>query len=73
MKIGAKNLTSGFDKIKFNESIDFDLGLSKSQYSNGDKIKTDKQLADTGYGQGEVLVNAFSTKYSTSLFSLYSK
>ncbi len=68
MKIGAKNLTSGFDKIKFNESIDFDLGLSKSQYSNGDKIKTDKQLADTGYGQGEVLVNPI---HMASIYSAF--
>jgi len=57
MKIGAKNLTAGLDKIKFKESIDFELGLSKSQYANGDTIKSEKLLADTGYGQGEVLVN----------------
>lgn len=68
MQIGAKNLTSGLDKIKFNESIDFELGLSKSQYSNENKINTDKQLADTGYGQGEVLVNPI---HMASIYSAF--
>ena len=31
--------------------------MTKSQYSNTDKIETEIQLADSGYGQGQILVN----------------
>ena len=57
LKIGSKNMTSGLDKLKFNEDIDFDLNLAKSQYSNNGKIEKETLLADTGYGQGQILVN----------------
>ena len=57
LKIGNKNMTSGLDKLKFNEDIDFDLNLAKSQYSNDGKIDKETLLADTGYGQGQILIN----------------
>lgn len=57
LKIGNKNMTAGFDKLKFNEDIDFELNLAKSQYSNSGKIEKETLLADTGYGQGQILVN----------------
>lgn len=31
--------------------------MTKSQYSNTDRIETEIQLADSGYGQGQILVN----------------
>ena len=31
--------------------------MTSSQYSNGDTFETEVQLADSGYGQGQVLVN----------------
>lgn len=68
LKIGAKNFTSGLDKIKFNESIDFELGLSKSQYSNGDTIDSETLLADSGYGQGQILVNPI---HMASIYSAF--
>ena len=57
LKIGNKNMTSGLDKLKFNTDIDFDINLAKSQYSNDGKIDKETLLADTGYGQGQILVN----------------
>lgn len=57
LQIGKKNITDGLDKIKFNENIDFGLTTSKSQYANKIDIPTEKTLADSGYGQGEILVN----------------
>ncbi len=57
LKIGNKNMTAGLDKLKFNEDIDFELNLAKSQYSNSGKIEKETLLADTGYGQGQILVN----------------
>ena len=43
--------------MKFGEDIEFKQKLSKSQISNDGKISSDGQLANTGYGQAEVLVN----------------
>lgn len=57
LKIGEKNLTEGLQKLKFNEKLDFELNLSKSQISNNGKIEKETLLADSGYGQGEILVN----------------
>ena len=57
LQIGIKNMTNELNKLKFNENIDFELNLTKSQYSNNGKIEKETLLADTGYGQGEILVN----------------
>ena len=35
----------------------FPIGLTVSQYSNEDTISTEVQLADSGYGQGQILTN----------------
>ena len=57
LKMGKENFVNGLKKLKFNENIDFDLNISKSQYSNSDTITSETGLADSGYGQGEILVN----------------
>lgn len=57
LKIGKNNFINGLKKLKFNESIDFDLNLSKSQYANSSTINSEGALANSGYGQGEILVN----------------
>lgn len=57
LKIGADNLKNSLDEIGFNQKIPFEITMSESQYSNSDKIETEIQLADSGYGQGQILVN----------------
>lgn len=57
LKIGKTNFIEGLKKLKFNENIDFELLLAKSQYSNTDTISSEGALANSGYGQGEILVN----------------
>ena len=57
LKIGKSNFIEGLKKIKFGESIDFEINLAKSKYSNSDTISSEGQLANSGYGQGEILVN----------------
>jgi len=57
LQIGKTNFMDGLKKIKFGENIDFEMGLSKSKYSNSDTISSEGQLANSGYGQGEILVN----------------
>lgn len=57
LKIGADNLMDALDEIGFNQKLPFDITMAKSQYSNTEKIESEIQLADSGYGQGQVLVN----------------
>lgn len=57
LQIGKDNFINGLKKLKFGEDIDFELNLAKSQFSNSDTIKSETLLADSGYGQGQILVN----------------
>ena len=68
LKIGAENFTSTLNKLKFNEIIDFPLSLAKSQYSNTDTIDSETLLADSGYGQGQILVNPI---HMASIYSAF--
>ncbi len=68
LKIGEETFTSGLDKVKFNEDIDFELGLAKSQYSNSESITSESILADSGYGQGQILVNPI---HMASIYSAF--
>lgn len=68
LQIGKSNFTNGLKKIKFGENIDFTLATSKSQYSNSDDIQNEKVLADSGYGQGEILVNPI---HMASIYSAF--
>ena len=57
MQIGAETMCSSLNSIGFNEQIEFPLSLKKSTFSSDGKISNEKKLADTGYGQADVLVN----------------
>lgn len=57
LKIGADNFEKSLDEVGFNQKLPFEIQMTESQYSNTDKIETEIQLADSGYGQGQVLVN----------------
>lgn len=68
LQIGKSNFTNGLNKLKFGESIDFSLSLAKSQYANSGNIANEKILADSGYGQGEILVNPI---HMASIYSAF--
>ena len=57
LKIGAENLIQSLNALGFNQEIPFEITMAQSQYSNTDQIETEIQLADSGYGQGQILVN----------------
>lgn len=57
LKMGSDKLEEGLDRLGFNEQLPFEIVMAKSQYSNGDSIDNEIQLADSGYGQGQVLVS----------------
>lgn len=57
LKIGAEELKDSLLGLGFQEELPFEIVMSKSQYSNTENIETEIQLADSGYGQGQILVN----------------
>lgn len=57
LDIGADSLIQGFKKLGFGEEIPGDLALKTSTYGEDSNLSNEIQLADTGYGQGQVLVN----------------
>ena len=69
LKLGENNLTSFLEKLGFNKEIPFDIKMSISQYSNTEGIKSEIQLADSGYGQGQILINPL---HLASIYSAFS-
>lgn len=68
LKIGSEDFMAGLDKLGFNQDIPFDISVAKSQYSNTEQIETEVQLADSGYGQGQMLVNPI---HLASLYTMF--
>lgn len=57
LKIGADTMEASLTKLGFGAQMPFEIKMQQSQYSNTEGIETEIQLADSGYGQGEVLIN----------------
>ncbi|MBE5784542.1 MAG: hypothetical protein E7330_01950 [Clostridiales bacterium] len=56
------------EKIGFTETIPFDIGVAEPQLVNEDTEMNYKLLADSGYGQGEILVTPLQL---ASMFSCF--
>jgi cell division protein FtsI/penicillin-binding protein 2 len=56
MKLGQEKMLSYLQKYSLGEAMPFDLPLAKSNIINENEDFSVKLLADTGYGQGQVLV-----------------
>jgi len=57
LKIGAEEMKDSLLGLGFQEELPFEIVMAKSQYSNTEDIETEIQLADSGYGQGQILAN----------------
>lgn len=57
LKTGAENLEEALSGIGFHGELPFEIKMAQSRYSNTEHIESEIQLADSGYGQGQVLVN----------------
>lgn len=57
LDIGKDTLKDKLNSFGFSDKIPFEYPLYNSQFSSDKSFKTEVQLADTGYGQGEVLLN----------------
>lgn len=68
MQIGTETFIDGLKKMGFEEQLNLPLSAKKSQYSNTETIENEKKLADSGYGQGNVLVNPI---HMASIYSAF--
>lgn len=68
LNIGKTTYIDNLKKLGFDTELDFPLTIKKSQYSNSDTISTEIKLADTGYGQGDLLVNPI---HMASIYSAF--
>ena len=68
LQIGKETMQDNLKNIGFGETLDFPLTLKSSQYSSQDEISTEIKLADTGYGQGDLLVNPI---HMASIYSAF--
>lgn len=56
LKIGKDTFKDQLDNLGFGESLKFTFGLTASSYGS-EGFTSDIQLADSGYGQGKMMVN----------------
>ena len=57
LNIGKENLFKYYKNLKIGEKIPFELALNRSQYINKNQKVNDQFIADSGYGQGQILMN----------------
>lgn len=68
LDIGKDTLKQELTKLGFGEDIPFEYSLYNSQISTTEGFKNTIQLADSGYGQGEILVNPVQLASVYTLF-----
>ncbi|CVH53258.1 penicillin-binding transpeptidase domain-containing protein [Enterococcus faecium] len=69
LKMGEKKFRTGLDKFIFGEDLDLPISMNPAQISNEDSFNSDILLADTGYGQGELLINPIQQAAMYSVFA----
>lgn len=55
--LGEKDFMKGLDSLGFGEKLPFDFAATASGYGSDGRIASETELADSGYGQGKILVN----------------
>ena len=68
LKIGSDKFIESLKNLGFNENIEFPQTISKSSYSNSEGFTNETQLANSGYGHGEMLVNPIHMAMMYSAF-----
>lgn len=69
LKIGSNTFAEQLLKIGFDKENPFVQNMSKSQFANNNnQFASEVQLADTGYGQGKLLVNPL---HMASIYSAF--
>ena len=57
LNIGKENLFKYYKNLMIGKKVTFELALNKSQYINKNQKVSDQLIADSGYGQGQILIN----------------
>ena len=57
LNIGKENLFKYYKNLKIGKKVPFELALNKSQYINKNQKANDQLIGDSGYGQGQILIN----------------
>ena len=55
--MGTDDFAKGLDSLGFGEELPFDFTATVSSFGSDGKIASETELADSGYGQGKVLMN----------------
>ena len=60
LAMGEDAFRNGLSKLIFGETLDLPIAMNPAQISNEDSFNSEILLADTGYGQGELLLKSHS-------------
>lgn len=69
LEMGKKTFEAGLNKFIFGEKLDLPIAMDPAQVSNKAGLNTDILLADTAYGQGQLLMNPIQQAVSYSPFA----
>lgn len=68
LKMGEKTFRAGLNKFIFGKDLDLPIAMDKAQISSKDSFDSEILLADTGYGQGQLLLNPIQQITAYSVF-----
>ncbi|GIN73871.1 penicillin-binding protein [Bacillus sp. J14TS2] len=68
LEIGEKRFRKGLDQFIFGEELDLPIAMKPAQISNQDTFDSEILLADTAYGQGELLMTPIQQAVMYSAF-----
>lgn len=69
LEMGEKILRKGFNQFIFGEKLDLPFSMEPAQISNKTSFKSQILLADTAYGQGQVLMSPIQQAITYSAFA----
>lgn len=69
LTMGEDKFRAGLEKFIFGEELDLPIAMNPAQISNDKSFNSEILLADTGYGQGELLINPIQQAAMYSVFA----
>lgn len=69
LAMGEDKFRAGLEKFIFCEELDLPIAMNPAQISNDKSFNSEILLADTGYGQGELLINPIQQAAMYSVFA----
>lgn len=69
LKMGEATFREGLNRFIFGETLDLPFEMKAAQISNDDQFNSEILLADTGYGQGQLLISPVEQATMYSVFA----